>query len=67
MKPKKPTLAEVQEAVMKLLLLPDGDNALTEADKEFLRSDLVGELLNLPLPAGFSWESLKSKIYLARN
>jgi|HubBroStandDraft_6_1064221.scaffolds.fasta_scaffold2254956_2 hypothetical protein len=56
MKPKKHTLADAHEAALRLVLLPDED-ALTESDLDFLRSDLVGELLEGKWPEAFRWTS----------
>jgi len=54
---KTPTLADARSAALRLLLLPDDDNELTQADLEFLRSDLVGELLEGRWPQAFRWTS----------
>ena len=54
---KKPTLADAQLAALKLLLLPDDEGRLTASDKEFLRSDLVGELLYGKWPTVLRWAS----------
>jgi hypothetical protein len=55
MKPKKYTLAEAQEAAAKLFLFPDNPD---ESDLEFLKSDLVGQLLEGKWPTAFRWTSL---------
>ena len=57
MKPKKYTLDDAQLAAAKLFLLPDDDSKFTKADWEFLRSDLVGELLDGKWPQAFRWTS----------
>jgi len=57
MKPKKYTLADAQEAAARLFLLPDDDSKMTESDLDFLRSDLVGELLAGKWPTVFRWTS----------
>jgi hypothetical protein len=54
---KTPILADARLAAMKLLLLPEGYNALTESDLDFLRSDLVGDLLAGRWPTVFKWTS----------
>ena len=54
---KKPNLADAQLAALKLLLLPDDDDRLTESDLEFLRSDLVGDLLSGKWPTVLRWTS----------
>jgi hypothetical protein len=53
---KKPNLAEIRLATMKLLLLPDEED-MSEADWEFMRSDLVGEILEGRYPHVFQWVS----------
>jgi len=42
---RKHTLADAQEAAARLILLPNNESKMSEADLDFLRSDLVGELL----------------------
>ena len=61
MQPKKHTLAAARSAALRLLLLPDDDSALTESDLDFLRSDLVGELLSGRWPTAFRWTSMGNK------
>ncbi|PYJ46857.1 MAG: hypothetical protein DME50_13125 [Verrucomicrobia bacterium] len=60
MKPKPHTLADAHEAALRLILLPD-DPDLTTADLDFLRSDLVGELLEGRWPRAFRWTSYRKQ------
>jgi hypothetical protein len=57
MQTPKHTPADAREAALRLLLLPDSDDELTQADLEFLRSDLVGDLLSGKWPQAFRWAS----------
>ena len=56
MKTKRPNLADARLAVVKLLLLPEAYDDLTETDLEFLRSDLVGQILNGKWPTVLRWK-----------
>ena len=59
MKNKKPNLADAKLAVVRLLLLPEDYNDLTKEEIEFLRSDLVGEILSGQWPTVFIWRSFQ--------
>jgi len=39
-------LADARMAAMRLILLPEKYEDFTKEDREFMRSDIVGELLN---------------------
>ena len=60
---KKHTLEEASVAAAKLFLLPSDEARLTEEDFEFLRSDLVGELLEGRWPTVFRLD----KLWKAKN
>lgn len=54
-KEPKPNLADARMAALRLILLPDKYEDLTESDRSFLRSGIVGDLLDGRWPTVFSW------------
>lgn len=55
MKKKRPNLADARMAALRLILLPGKYEELTAEHREFLRSDLVGELLEGEWKGVFAW------------
>ena len=46
--------------MLKLLLLPDNYEDFSDADKDFIRSDLVGRILDVD---GINWTKLKGSYF----